>query len=386
MLGGLRFMLAAVVLLSHTWFLWFGTSSPPFVQRIGIGNFGVMGFFVLSGFIIAEAIDVFYPRRPGAFLANRVLRLFPAYWAAAILSVAVHGVLSHFGILKLPDYETPPAIMYDWRNYLVQITAIVPVLNFNRFLPRIEWYYFVRFAWAIFVEFAFYLYVAICMTAWPAFRRFMGLTAYVSLCAAAALAIHLTHEHGRHLHDAFQHVPYFVLGVAFYAVMTRPRNAAGWSFLVAGYLLAGMHFARYTQGQPSAWGNWTANFFTPEVLAPWCAMMLIPLIMLALATWRRAPPHITEMDRKLGDLTYPLYLNHYAVLVLVYSLVSVSSLWAQVVAIIGSIAVAMAMKSIVEQPLTSVRNSLRGTPLNSVEQNCDVRSSEKTNRLQQRLR
>ena len=49
-----------------------------------------MGFFVLSGFIIAEAIDVFYQRPAAAFLLNRVLRLGPPYWVAVIVSIAVH--------------------------------------------------------------------------------------------------------------------------------------------------------------------------------------------------------------------------------------------------------------------------------------------------------
>ncbi|MCD0416171.1 acyltransferase [Rubrivivax sp. JA1024] len=355
-------MLAVTVLLSHTWFLWFGLGSPTFVQKIGIGNFGVMGFFVLSGFIIAEAVDVFYPGRPGAFIANRALRLIPAYWAAAVLSIAVHAALSHFGVLKLPDYNTPPPIMFDARNYLVQITAIVPVVNFNRFLPRIEWYYFVRFAWAIFVEFAFYLYVTACMLAWPIFRRVLSLTVYVSLCAAAAIAIHLANEYVRHLHDTFHHVPYFVLGVAFYAVVTRTRTAAGWLFMIVGYILVGLHFARYTQGQVPASEDWQTHLFAAEVLTPWCAMMLIPLLMLVLAT-RHPSSGVIEVDRKIGDLTYPLYLNHYAVLVAAYSLLPSQSFWTQATAVIASLIVSIIMKRIVEQPLVAIRNRLRGTTL-----------------------
>lgn len=359
-LGGFRLLLALCVVLSHTWGLTFGTERH-FIWDIGMGNFAVMGFFVLSGFIIAEAVDVFYANRAGAFVANRFLRLVPAYWAAVIFSVIVHIVLYRAGILRFTDYDAAPAVMFTLDNMLVQITAIIPVINVNKLLPRYEWYYFVRFAWAIFVEFAFYLSVAICMVAWPIARRVFSLTAYVALCASAFLAIHLVNELVRPLHDTFRFVPYFTLGVAIYGIMTR-RSRTAWCFAVLSYVLVAIHFTRYTQGQLPFYADWWSGLSKPVVLVPTAIMLAIPLLMVALAKLG-VSKKATRFDKWLGDLSYPIYLNHYAVLIAVLSLFPSPSWAVQATAFVASIIVSLVLKNLVEQPLTLIRDKLRGARL-----------------------
>jgi len=72
--GIFRFVLAVSVVVSHST----GLEAPgSFLAAMGIGNIAVMGFFVLSGFIIAEAASTFYRNRPAAFLANRFWRIAP---------------------------------------------------------------------------------------------------------------------------------------------------------------------------------------------------------------------------------------------------------------------------------------------------------------------
>lgn len=43
-------------------------------------------FFALSGFIVAEAAMTFYRDRPGNFIVNRVLRIYPSYVAALVVT------------------------------------------------------------------------------------------------------------------------------------------------------------------------------------------------------------------------------------------------------------------------------------------------------------
>ena len=47
-----RFVLALLVVVSHTWDLTF--TEDNILVNVGIGNVAVMGFFILSGFIITE--------------------------------------------------------------------------------------------------------------------------------------------------------------------------------------------------------------------------------------------------------------------------------------------------------------------------------------------
>lgn len=58
----------------------------PFIGTYG--HFGVQLFFVISGFIIYHVVAD-YTFRPGSFLIKRFFRLWPAYFAAVILFIAV---------------------------------------------------------------------------------------------------------------------------------------------------------------------------------------------------------------------------------------------------------------------------------------------------------
>lgn len=355
--GFYRFLLAFMVLVSHSWSLRFGTAYP-FVQQIGIGNVAVMGFFILSGYVISEAVDRFYPGRPGAFIANRCVRLVPPYWAAVALSAAIHLLLIRFGTLRLIDYDVPPvARIQSWDNALIQLTAIIPVANFNQWLGNADWYYFVRYLWAIFVEFVFYGAMALAMLAWPLARRWFTLRAFAGLCALGALAIHGVSEYVRPLHSSFAFVPYFVFGASLYAWQDR-RDRAALAVAVLAFLALMLHFSRYTQGTVPLSAAWAGRLGEPPVLVPilimlTCALVVIPLARIEVSS------RLARADRAIGDLSYPLYINHYVVTIAVFSLLPVGGV-AQGAAIALSLAVSFAMMRLVEQPTAGLRARIRG--------------------------
>lgn len=78
-LGYLRLFLAGAVVAFHLQNAWFPAS----------GMLAVLGFFFVSGFLISELLLTTYQGRPRDFLVNRFLRIFPAYWAALLLNVAL---------------------------------------------------------------------------------------------------------------------------------------------------------------------------------------------------------------------------------------------------------------------------------------------------------
>ena len=81
-LGGLRFVLAMVVVSGHlSWFT--PTGRPLLLTNLG-GTSAVLGFLVISGYSIAHSLD----RRPQGFYRRRVLRIYPLY-AAAVLYATV---------------------------------------------------------------------------------------------------------------------------------------------------------------------------------------------------------------------------------------------------------------------------------------------------------
>lgn len=103
----------------------------PLFAALLEGHTAVAGFMVLSGFIFVDGADSGSVRF-GAFLRNRVLRIYPMYLVTIALGVSLHpGVDQWWGVIR----------------YLLPLANIGPAL----FGPP-AW-----MAWAVAVEFQFYL-------------------------------------------------------------------------------------------------------------------------------------------------------------------------------------------------------------------------------------
>src|SRR5262245_24764193 len=90
MFGTYRFGLALMV---ATWHLW-----PK--SGYWLGPYSVFCFYLLSGYLMTLVLAHTYgfsPRGVGRFLGNRVLRIYPPYWAAllfaSILYVSIPGTV-----------------------------------------------------------------------------------------------------------------------------------------------------------------------------------------------------------------------------------------------------------------------------------------------------
>lgn len=79
-MGLLRLLLPACVVAFH--------GGPIFGSR-GMGAEAVPAFFVLSGFYMNLVLDISYRGAVWKFYVNRILRLFPLYWAFLVLTVAI---------------------------------------------------------------------------------------------------------------------------------------------------------------------------------------------------------------------------------------------------------------------------------------------------------
>jgi peptidoglycan/LPS O-acetylase OafA/YrhL len=370
--GAFRFFLALGVVLSHSWGFSVAADQYFFLREIGIGNVAVVGFFVLSGYVISEAVTLFYAGRPFRFLGNRAMRLLPPYLTALAISVAVHWLLQRKGILTLLDYPVPPEGMFDRTNLLGNVTGIIPIFNFQRVLhyPR-EYYYFVRFSWAVMVESVYYVSVFILMIAvegvprllrrWDDRTKRLAGIAIPSSAVAFVVATHVLNEYGRSVYGVLAFVPYFLLGSMIYYWTMKGRRIFGFGAGISLALIA-LHFSRYTQGQIPLGHRWLDHLADPIVLAPTLATLLLPAVMIGLASVR-VTARLRRLDRWLGDLSYPVYLNQYAVLIVFASLWKGVSIWKQVLAVLAVCGVAYLAKRIVETPMKGIRDRLRGAVL-----------------------
>jgi peptidoglycan/LPS O-acetylase OafA/YrhL len=159
----LRLLFATFVIFSHSFGL-LGLLDP--IQRTfgttSFGNVGLMGFFLISGYLITQS----WMSDPsiGRFLTRRVLRLYPAFIIASLVSVFMVGPLgadvrSYFHeldigrslsyLLLLHDPQTPPVfagsveravngamwtISFEFRCYLLIILLACLQVFRNRFV------------------------------------------------------------------------------------------------------------------------------------------------------------------------------------------------------------------------------------------------------------
>jgi peptidoglycan/LPS O-acetylase OafA/YrhL len=88
----LRLILALLVVWSHSFALYLGSERTEWVSLLmggshNAGNLAVMGFFVISGFLITQSWT--RSRSLGSFAAKRVRRIYPGYLVATTLCAFV---------------------------------------------------------------------------------------------------------------------------------------------------------------------------------------------------------------------------------------------------------------------------------------------------------
>src|SRR3974390_2407166 len=80
MFGGLRFLLAFLVVGSHL-------VGSGYLAHFGF--YAVRGFFVLSGFLMTAALNDVYNFDASRFWLNRILRLLPPYFLVCVMTLAL---------------------------------------------------------------------------------------------------------------------------------------------------------------------------------------------------------------------------------------------------------------------------------------------------------
>lgn len=101
----IRILLAIIVIYSHAYPLFVGLGVlDPVSTRIliteGVGGIAVIGFFILSGFMITQSMV--HSKNNGQFFLKRIIRIFPALILMLLLTIFVLGPLVYNG--NIGDY------------------------------------------------------------------------------------------------------------------------------------------------------------------------------------------------------------------------------------------------------------------------------------------
>jgi exopolysaccharide production protein ExoZ len=232
---------------------------------------GVAIFFVISGFLMAG----FAHERPGLFLAKRVVRIVPLYWAATLLAVHLFGGLA----------------WHDWRDVVLSLLFIPHVSAQGSWQPTLG------VGWTLVLEMGFYTLFAACMAV--AGPRAPALAAGIILAMVSAVL--LSGATGAWaIYAGSLYNLHFVIGIGlFYALRRLPmaRLPAMAKGLLPAVIAAGA----------------IACLMEPQTRTGLALVtFLVPLATVgaAIALARGGADVTHPWALRLGDASYAIYLLH----------------------------------------------------------------------------
>jgi peptidoglycan/LPS O-acetylase OafA/YrhL len=287
--GTFRFLLAHMVVVSHLW------------RSISIwaGTYAVFAFFLLSGYLMALVLHATYgftPRGVGRYLANRALRIYPAYLAALGLAVAVIVLFPNatrsISLLRLPE---------DWllwlRSVLILTLQVDPLYS-SRLIPP---------AWSIDIELCFYVALGLGLAR---SRRI----ALVWFAASVAYTVYLVAAEAT-FNDRYANLFAASLPYSAGVLLYHSREWLGRWISGRGHaLFAVALFAANASVGPQVWNVFNACFYASVAFTAYAVAALGALRPQDL------PPTLRRVDRFLGDLSYPVFLCHWSMAIVIVAL------------------------------------------------------------------
>ncbi len=293
MFGIWRTLLALEVVAFHLLFL-------PF-----IGAYAVFSFFVLSGFLMTAIVHGTYGYSRGGFtryIGNRALRLYPDYWFAIFISIAVITLLGGADVVRYHPIIAIPTTPGQWAANL----SIV----FPEMVPRDAWPRLVPLAWALTVEVIFYILIGVGVSRT---KR----STWLWLGASVAYVIYATSLH--HPKDAVNEIiPIYQYSAIPAGSLPFSFGALAWHYRTALY--AKLERFRIHDARKLVVARWLLYLAIAVIQAQvdWKAIVMVgnwlnvglsALIVCSLFHVRPAD-RLKRLDKTAGDFSYPIYLIH----------------------------------------------------------------------------
>lgn len=344
-MGTLRLLLALSVVLFH---------SVPFPLTgsdwIG-GLIAVESFFVVSGFYMALVLHDAYRGRLRDFYANRLLRLFPLYWAALALYVLaglVEPGINRFAALAAVDASPMTWVFVAGANLL--LLGSDWMLLFSASPDGLQWapqiagqalplfkYHYLPQAWSLPIELAFY-----AIAPWLVFHPWR-----LGVVALASFALKYTLVYSVGLGDPWLYRVFplelwlFCLGALAFHALRRlehrvPLHGLRWPVLLG----LSAFIVLYATGEPKAKYQLDSLRYAAFM---GCLVLALPVLFAGFKD--------VAWDRWLGELSYPVYLIHLLVIGVVVTFDVRIAGDRSLPILLGSVAAAAVMVVVVGRPI-----------------------------------
>ncbi|WP_276379994.1 acyltransferase [Flavobacterium sp. H4147] len=288
-LDGLRGIAALAVVIFH-FMEWIFTD--PSQNFIGHGFLAVDFFFCLSGFVIGYAYDDRIAKMGLLkFFTARIIRLHPLVIAGSILGILAFLFDPFGGHLEL--YSTGKIILAFICSLFMIPLPVIADRGFNLFSFNAP-------AWSLFWE-----YIANIVYALVLYRVRRNYLLFLTILAAAAICF-VAYNSGNLLGgwsgptfwDGFARISYsFLAGLLIYRSNWIIKNNLGFIGLSGLLLLAFI--------MPFSEWNWLTE--------PLVVLFYFPLLI-SLGAGAVLKPALKKVCVFSGNISYPLYMTHYAVL------------------------------------------------------------------------
>ena len=123
----LRLLLALSVILSHSRLIG-GYGNFDFLSSITKGqtnfaDFGILGFFGLSGYLITSSFN--NSKSIYSFISHRIIRIFPAYWVCLIITAfciaPAISIIEGFSLNEFNFFKEQGSTYYIFNNFFLKI-------------------------------------------------------------------------------------------------------------------------------------------------------------------------------------------------------------------------------------------------------------------------
>ena len=281
MFGTYRTLLAVMVIFLHL-------GGMPV-----IGGYAVFGFYILSGYLMTLIMHKNYGyTRDGVarYAVNRFLRIYPIYWVSCLVSLLL---IYWLGETYVRNFHGSIYYPVDLESILRNIFLVFPSLDEPRLTPP---------SWALTVELFYYICIGLGLSK----SRSLTIGWFViSILYAVVVNVMGLGWNYKYFIIPAASLP-FSTGALVYHYREELTSLVERRF-ASGYLPA-MLFGLML-------GNWVVGNYlgTLRGLSFYINFILCTSILITLLNKRTLPLVSRRVDKVLGDFSYPIYLIHYQV-------------------------------------------------------------------------